>query len=70
MAGGMPLQPDALTGPMGGGIPPEMQGQLTPEMMGQMGIPQEMWAQIMGDPMAQQEVLRMYAQGGGGQMTS
>lgn len=70
MAGGMPLQPDALTGPMGGGIPPEAQAQLTPEIMGMMGIPQEMWAQIMGDPMAQQEVLRMYAQGGGGQMTS
>jgi len=64
MAGGAPLQPDALTGPQGGGIPPEMQGQLTPEMMGQMGIPPEMWAQILGDPLTQQKVLQMYAQAG------
>ena len=30
------VQPEAIaTGPMGGGIPPEMQGQITPEQLGQ-----------------------------------
>lgn len=48
-----PGQSEAImSGPMGGGIPPEMNGQLTPEMM---GLPADMdpiqWAQLTGRPM-------------------
>ncbi len=50
--------PAALTGPMGGGIPPEMQGQMTPEMM---GLPANMdpiqFAQLTGRPMPPAEEL-------------
>lgn len=33
---GPPMQPPGLSGPLGGGIPPEMQGQITPEMLGML----------------------------------
>jgi hypothetical protein len=56
---GVPLQPPAIPMPMGGGIPPEMQGQMTPE--GSMGLPPnfppELWAQIMGQPLPPGEQL-------------
>ncbi|MBK8467752.1 MAG: hypothetical protein IPL32_18220 [Chloracidobacterium sp.] len=56
MQQGPPMPPGqseaVLTGPMGGGIPPELSGQLTPEMM---GMPADMdpieWARLTGRPM-------------------
>jgi hypothetical protein len=58
--GGPPIQPGAeLVGPMGGGIPAEMQGQLQGESM---GMPPDMdpalFAQIMGLPMGAGEEIR------------
>jgi hypothetical protein len=48
----------ALTGPMGGGIPPEMQGQMTPELMGMpANMDPIMFAQMMGQPMPPGEEL-------------
>jgi hypothetical protein len=42
----------ALVGPDGGGIPPEMQGMLTPELMGlPAGMDPIQWAQLTGRPM-------------------
>ena len=47
-----PVQPPAaMVGPQGGGIPPELQGQLTPEMLGVPNMPPELWAQLMQRPL-------------------
>lgn len=42
-----PLQPPGLNNGMGGGIPPQLQGQITPDMM---GLPQQ------GDPLMFQQM--------------
>jgi hypothetical protein len=50
--GPMPLQPEAITGPQGNPIlPPGMQGQLTPEMLG-MGAREnpQLFQSMMGNP--------------------
>jgi len=43
---------------MDSGLPPEMQGQLTPEMMG-LGpdLDPAVWAQLMGQPLSPNEEL-------------
>jgi hypothetical protein len=52
-----PVQPEApVVGPMGGGIPPEMMGQLTPEMLGVPNMPPELWAQLMQRPLPPADV--------------
>lgn len=57
--GGPPVQPAGLAGP---GVPPQMQGQLTPEMLG-MGAGQNpeavpgMYQQMIGQPMGPNEEL-------------
>lgn len=62
---GMPMQPEAIPMAQGGGIPPELQGQLTPEMIGlPPNFPPDQWAAMMNDPMTQQEILRMLAERG------
>jgi hypothetical protein len=63
-----PIQPGAeLVGPMGGGIPPEMQGQMQGESM---GMPPDMdpalFAQIMGLPMGSGESLSLLGGAGNG----
>lgn len=61
---GMPpgQSPEMLTAPMGGGVPAEMQGQLTPEAM---GFPSSMdpiaFAQLTGQPLPKSEELRRLA---------
>jgi hypothetical protein len=48
----------ALVGPDGGGIPPELQGQMTPELMGMpANMDPIMFAQMMGQPMPPGEEL-------------
>lgn len=48
----VPVQPEAaLVGPQGGGIPPELLGQLTPEMLGVPNMPPELWAELMQRPL-------------------
>ena len=60
-----PIQPPAMAMPMGGGIPPAMQGQLEAE---NLGLPPDMdpvlFAQLMGNPLAPQEELDVLAGGG------
>jgi hypothetical protein len=52
MPGPVPAQsPAELIGPQGGGIPPEMQNQLTPEALGVPNMPPEIWAQMTGRPL-------------------
>jgi hypothetical protein len=59
MMGPPGMQPGAIPMPMGGGIPPEMQGQMTPEMMGlPPNFPPELWAQMMGQQMGPTEELQ------------
>mgnify|MGYP001189987010 FL=1 len=55
--GGGPIQPPSMNFDTGA-IPPEQQAQLTPEMMGMPpGMPPEMWAQLMNNPMPPGEEL-------------
>lgn len=58
-----PMQPPPeLMGPMGGGIPPEMVGQLTPEGMGlSPNLPPELFAQMKGRPLPPSDELRALA---------
>lgn len=58
--GGGPLQPPAISGPMGGGIPPVRQGQLEPEMLGlpPVGAPLE-FAAMTGQRLPRNEELAM-----------
>jgi hypothetical protein len=58
----MPLQPPAIPMPMGGGIPPAMQGQLEPENLGlpPAGDP-ALFAQLMGNPLPDSEQLNLLA---------
>lgn len=60
-AGPPPVQPDAMmAGPMGGGMPPEMQGQMTPEAMGGMASTDPLaFAQLMGQQVPPEEELRL-----------
>lgn len=63
--GGMPVQAPGMGTPMGGGIPPQMAGQMTPDMMG-MDLRENplLFQQLMGNQPPPEEELDML--GGGG----
>jgi len=55
----MDIQPPAaLIPPQGGGLPPELQGQLTPEMLNMPGTPDPLlFGQLTGNPVPPSEEL-------------
>ncbi len=65
---GPPVQAEGMGTPMGGGIPPELAGQMTPELMGMSaGMDPIMFAQMMGKPLPSNEemnILQGLPQGG------
>lgn len=65
---GMGPQPDAaMAGPMnGGGIPPVMQGQLEPEMLGlPPGVDPLVFQQLVQQGIPEGEIIRMLMESGG-----
>lgn len=61
MSPGMGMQPPGMGTPMGGGIPPEMMGQITPDMMGinQQADPLAFQMAMQGGNIPQAELLAM-----------